>query len=429
MMHSAVKVSVEEPTRWATRFVAPQPKTRVLIVTPQPFFEDRGTPIAVSCVARALASAGREVDVLSFPLGRRVDIPGVHLERAGNPWNIRQVPIGFSMGKLLLDASLVTRFRNLLETRNYDVVHAVEEAAWFASVLCPPRGQPFIYDMASAIPEELRGKGILGLRPVRALLEATERRVLGRASQVVCSQGLKARIHSFGIDTPVSEWRFPVPDAVDDNHQTLALRLRLGLAADDRVVLYAGNFSRYQGVDLLVDAFAAAALRDPRLVLVCVGAEDERRAAQMLDRVPEPLRPRVRMVTRIQRGAIPRWLAMADCLVSPRSGGANLPLKVFEYLAAHRPIIATRLGSHESVLGDGRAFLCDAEPGSLAAAMLDVFTDPVRARRMADDATSYARRHYGWAEFSRFINDIYDRVLSGPAGRLGRVAPSGGYMV
>ena len=47
---------------------------RVLIVTPQPFYEDRGTPIAVRYVANALSETGVQVDLLAFPVGQDLQI-------------------------------------------------------------------------------------------------------------------------------------------------------------------------------------------------------------------------------------------------------------------------------------------------------------------------------------------------------------------
>jgi glycosyltransferase involved in cell wall biosynthesis len=383
----------------------------VLLVTPQPFFEDRGTPIAVACTARALAERGRRVDVLAFPLGRPLAMPGVQVLRAGNPCGIRKVPIGFSPQKLLLDASLLSSFRSLLSERRYDIVHAVEEAAWIAAVLCPPRRVPFIYDMASAIPAELESHPLLGLRPVQALLRATERRVVSLATQVICSEGLGRRVRAMGTGTPVTQWRFPAFEVVESADSVAGLRTQLRLGARDRVVLYAGNFSRYQGVDLLMDAFARVAGADSRLRLVCVGAEDEAQADAFHRRSPPELRDRVRIVPRVTRSEMPRWLAMADCLASPRSGGANLPLKVFEYLAAGKPIVATRNAAHDTVLGQGRAILCDDDPAALGEGIATVFADPPAARRMAQGAQAYAREKHGWQDFSRFVNEVYDSAL------------------
>ena len=63
---------------------------------------------------------------------------------------------------MILDTSLLQRFEQFLDERDYDVVHAVEEAAWMAAVVCPIKNVPFIYDMASAIPDQLTSHWLLG---------------------------------------------------------------------------------------------------------------------------------------------------------------------------------------------------------------------------------------------------------------------------
>jgi hypothetical protein len=72
---------------------------RVLIVTPQPFYEDRGTPIAVRYVAQALSELGAKVDLLAYPVGQDVKLRNVRVIRCANPLNLRNVPISFSAKK------------------------------------------------------------------------------------------------------------------------------------------------------------------------------------------------------------------------------------------------------------------------------------------------------------------------------------------
>src|SRR6185312_1537169 len=110
---------------------------RVLVVTPQPFYQDRGTPIALAHTCRALGELGYEVDLLAFPIGQEILIPATRVHRCANPFGIRGVPIGFSVGKTLLDLTLARSFWHLLRTRDYDAVHAVEEAAYLAALICP----------------------------------------------------------------------------------------------------------------------------------------------------------------------------------------------------------------------------------------------------------------------------------------------------
>ena len=55
---------------------------RILFISPQPFFVERGSPIRAMQCLRAMAGAGYEVDILCYPFGWAMDIPGVHVIRS-----------------------------------------------------------------------------------------------------------------------------------------------------------------------------------------------------------------------------------------------------------------------------------------------------------------------------------------------------------
>lgn len=57
----------------------------ILPVAPQPYYEPRGTPIAVHLLLDVLSELGYRVDVLTFPTGQAVSIPGVNIRRVWNP--------------------------------------------------------------------------------------------------------------------------------------------------------------------------------------------------------------------------------------------------------------------------------------------------------------------------------------------------------
>lgn len=383
---------------------------RVLIVTPQPFYEDRGTPIAVRYVANALTEMGVQVDLLAFPVGQDPEISNLIVSRCANPLRLRHVPIGFSWRKIVLDTSLWWSFARLLSTQRYDMVHAVEEAAYMAALLCPRFNQPFMYDMASSIPTELQRKPLLRSTIVQKILLAAERRVLNRASCVVCSAGLAGYVRAQAPDAHVSDWRFPsfstqvTPAAVE------ALREELVIDQEQRILLYSGNFAGYQGVEMLIEAFTLARENFPDLVLVCVGAT-ELEVAEWSRRPSRPIDDYVRIVPRQPREQISVYIELADFLMMPRLGGDNIPLKLYDYMASGKPIIATRQMADMPLLNDTRAFLCDPTVESLAAAMTRACSSPREAAALARESQRYARRHFGWNPFVEFVNDTYRRAI------------------
>jgi glycosyltransferase involved in cell wall biosynthesis len=121
---------------------------------------------------------------------------------------------------------------------------------------------------------------------------------------------------------------------------------------------------------------------------------------------------RLRLIDRQPRAAIPAYHAMADVLVSPRAHGGNLPLKVFDYLAAGRPIVATDIPTHRTVLNEERAVLVAPESQALAGGILSLLEQPERAERLARAASGYAREHLGWDAFVHSVGEIYEEVHS-----------------
>jgi len=166
----------------------------VLLVAPEPFYEDRGTPIAVRSVLEALSELRYQVDLLTYPVGQAVEIEGLRILRSANPFQIRHVPVGLSLRKILLDGTMVPALWRRLRRERYYCIHAVEEAAFPAVVLGRYYGVPVIYDMQSSLPEQMVKYRALRGRRVQALLRRCETWLLHRADAVVSSADLLQKV-------------------------------------------------------------------------------------------------------------------------------------------------------------------------------------------------------------------------------------------
>ena len=98
----------------------------ILMIAPEPFFEPRGTPFSEYHRIKALLALGHTVDLVTYPFGRDVDLPGLRVFRCLRPPLIRHVRIGPSWAKVALDAALAaTALRRAMST-HYDAVHSHE---------------------------------------------------------------------------------------------------------------------------------------------------------------------------------------------------------------------------------------------------------------------------------------------------------------
>jgi glycosyltransferase involved in cell wall biosynthesis len=390
--------------------VADSPTRRILVVAPQPFYEDRGTPIAVRQVLQALGELGHAVDLLTFPVGTDIEVPGLRILRSGNPFGFRSVPVGLSWRKLVLDVSLVASLQRLLASGSYWCVHAVEESAFPSAILARRYGIPLLYDMQSSLVEQLARLRPLGLPPARGLLNAAERWLLRRSTLVVTSAGLAPRVARLVPDVPVREWHFPSASPDAGPAAVACLRAGLGLASSVPVVLYSGTFEAYQGLAELIAAIPAVRRRVPNATFVFVGADRANGLVAHAGAQSLIASGALRIVERQPREEMAAYLALADVLVSPRAYGGNLPLKIFDYLAAGRPIVATDIPTHRTVLTDDRAVLVAPETGAIAQGILSLLENPGRARSLASAAQQYANTHLGWSRFVDSVETLYAEV-------------------
>jgi glycosyltransferase involved in cell wall biosynthesis len=368
---------------------------------------------------RALSQLAYDVDVLTFPVGQTVDIPRVRYVRAANPFGVRRVPIGFSLSKVLLDMTLFPELARLLARGGYCCVHAVEEAAFPAVALGHRFRVPVIYDMQSSLPEQLAKHMVFRTPPAQAFLNRAERWLLRHADSIVSSAGLAQRVRMVAPKARLREWRYAamLPPASQDEAETL--RQELGISPDRPVVLYSGTFETYQGLPELLAAIPHVQAEVPDVVFVLVGAEGA--AGTAVERGhPDLVRSgTLRVVRRQSREQIPRFLALADVAVSPRAYGDNLPLKIFDYLAAGKAIVATDIPAHRAELDASRALLVQPWAPELASGIVRLLKDRELAGSLADAGRAYAEKRFGWFEFVRSVGDLYGELNGGNSGNGG----------
>jgi len=381
---------------------------RVLFLAPQPFFEVRGTPLAVLHMTRALASLGHEVDLLTFPQGQDEPVEGVrHLRSPRLP--VGRVKAGPSLAKMALDVPFLVEAAWRLRTGGYDVVHAVEEAAHLIAPFARWFEVPLVMDVDSSIPDQLRYSGFATRGPLLWLAEGLERHALehSAAAVTVCAsltesvRGRAPRLPVFQVEDP------PLvdPRAAADPAEVDALRRELTLGPWP-VVLYSGNFEPYQGVELLLDALVLL----PHVQLLLMGGGPADVARMKGEARARGVGERSVFSGRRPPSDLPAFFALADVLASPRAKGENTPFKVFTYLASGRPLVATRIPTHTQLLDDTTAFLVEPTAAGLASGIRDVLDHPQDAAGRARAGRELIEREYSASRYREKIAEAYAAV-------------------
>lgn len=384
---------------------------RVLVVAPQPFYTDRGTPIATRYLIEALLAQRYGVDVLTYPVGEPLGISGVDVVRLPNPLGISRVPVGFSWRKCWLDAFLFSGIARALESRQYACVCAVEESAFVAALVAPRYGVPVLYDMQSSLAEQLEHMAPFRNRVGRTFLHACERWLLDHVDLVMTSAGLAERVRRSSPKAVVREWRYPGLGECATPAEIDRLRGELDLEGVGPVMLYGGNFAEYQGVVPLIDSMSTVLSTFPDAVLVLVGAGSDQEfedVCRLTARLPGGA---TRVLKRQARASMRLYFGLADVLVSPRQYGENLPLKVLDYMVAGRPIVATDIPAHRTVLDEDRAALVGLDAPSLACGIVALLRDDERRRRLGQNARAFAEEKFGWLRYVHSVGGAFNELV------------------
>ena len=388
---------------------------KILFLAPQPFFTNRGTPIAVRAALQALAGQGHTIDVISYHEGEDVRIEGVTHHRTVKPPGVKRVPIGPSWQKALCDLFML--FKAVLMTRrsSYDVVHAVEESAFIAWLIRLLYGVPYIFDMDSLMSQQIVEKSKL-LTPIAWVFGWMERRTIRRSQGVlaVCPAlvDVAMRHHPTGNVALLPDIPFSgsddsgLPDAI-----TQATGTRL---------MYVGNLEGYQGIDLMLDAFAKVADTHGDAVLLIVGGSAEHiehykaKAGALCDR------GRVVFVGPVPIDSLGAVLGFADILVSPRTQGNNTPMKIYSYLQSGKPVVATRLSTHTQVMNDDVSILVEPDAKAMAQGMSRLIGSADTRQKIGQAGRTYVEREFSEQRFRQRLQDFYDTLPSSDRPNPGR---------
>jgi glycosyltransferase involved in cell wall biosynthesis len=390
----------------------------ILMIAPEPFFEPRGTPFSEFHRIRALTDLGHTVDLVTYPFGHTVEMPGLRVFRCLRPPLVQGVKIGPSIAKMPLDALLaLTAFRRAVSGR-YDAVHSHEEGGVIGVTLAALLRVPHLYDMHSSLPQQLSNFAFTRSGLVRRVFEWIERLMIRRSRVViVICPTLEDTARNIDRDATIVliENAPGSVEAAAPGGQASAVRAAHGLAPSTPVVLYTGTFEAYQGLDLLFAAMAIVKARRPDARLLMAGGKPPQVARATGDAARAGIGDIAVFAGERPATEIPAYLEASDVLVSPRSRGTNTPLKIYQYLRSGKPIVATRLVTHTQVLDEDTAILTGTSPAEFAAGILDALDNPARAQTIGRQAQRLAETKYSYEAYLERTRKAYAAMASTPA--------------
>ncbi|MBL8326183.1 MAG: glycosyltransferase, exosortase A system-associated [Rubrivivax sp.] len=361
--------------------------------------------------------------------------PGPAREEVVEGLKLHRTPSVQGAGLLAQMRLTAGRIAEVVRAEKPDLIHAhspvlnVLPALWARLSADAALRLPVIYEMRAswedaAVDHGTTTEGSLRYRLSRAL----ESFALHRADRIttIC-EGLRGDISSRGIGSDkvtvipnavdVADFRFGVP-------ADPALRARLGLERCT-VLGFAGSFYGYEGLHLLVDAFAALLPARPALRLLLVGGGPQE-AALKAQVAARGLGDKVIFTGRVPHAEVQRYYELIDVLAYPRLPirltELVTPLKPLEAMAQGRIFVASNVGGHRELIRHGdTGFLCPpGDAGALAAAITDVLAREAEWPRIRQQARRFVEVERTWTHSVARYAEVYRQALVGR----GRAVPA-----
>lgn len=228
---------------------------------------------------------------------------------------------------------------------------------------------------------------------------------------VAISHGLESKFIELGFS---ANNILVAPDGVDIEQFDIGetkeeYRKKLDLPQNKKLILYTGHLFDWKGVDTLLSADKY--LEDGCLIVIVGGTDVDLRKYQ-LRLNNNQFKNRIKMLGHKSHKLIPLFLKAADILVLPNSGKEAVshsftsPLKLFEYMASKRPIVASDLLSIREILDENSAVLIKPDDSlALADGIKMVLGDNILSDKISQNAFEKVQR-YSWTNRARDILSV-----------------------
>jgi 1,2-diacylglycerol 3-alpha-glucosyltransferase len=382
------------------------------MVVASPFPANHGSPGSTREMAEAIAAKGHSVHVVTYHFGEGPTPKSLHIHRIPDFGFNKKVVVGPTWERPLLDLLMVFTLCRVTLREGIDVIHAHNyEGALVGCLAARITRRPLIYNAVNLMSDELPTYNFFKPKSLAVLLAKLLDFMVPRMADhiIAISDELVTLLHAQGI-RPDRIQMIPLGINTEQfmGQDPSIVRERLGFGASP-LVMYTGILDRLQRIDYLLRSMSIVIEKVPaaRLLLVATIAkeEDVQNCRNMIEELG--LENHVDLVQNIAFEEIPLFLASADVTVVCRPHCPGFPVKLLNYMAAGKPIVASE-GSAKCLQHLRNAIAVrDHDWQGLGLAIAALLQDRALAAQLGQNARDWVSAHLAWPNISRKIIGVY----------------------
>ena len=379
---------------------------RILYITLENLDLQKGSVIHVKEIVAGLRKLGHQVGLIACSRSRWKKVDHFynlhHLSLLQRFLGLKRQPYFISSIFLFLHLLKILPGYDIIYVREY---HTVTTALFPRFIF----GKKLVFEVNGLANEEQKLKRHSVLNRISVfLIQRAERAATRYSDRIICvtPQLASYLIRHFNCDSRKVEI---VSNGVNienfcpvhDKALLAGWRMKLGIAQEERVIVFVGNLALWQGVNILVESGIRLLSKEEKLRILIIG--DGILKADLMKRVlSSGFEKKFIFTGMINCADIPILVNLADICVAPFISKRNQetgvsPLKIFEYMACGKPIVSTRINGLEFIETEGVGRLIDPENVSaLEGALHDLLEAPEKRINMGTRGIQVVREKYSW---------------------------------
>jgi glycosyltransferase involved in cell wall biosynthesis len=374
-----------------------------------PAFGTKGCSVHVQEMLRAMLLCGAEVELLTSQIGGEppLDLAAISVQ------TLSPLPAGDESARECAALAANQEIAQRLALGNFDLVYE-RYSLWSHAGMEFARqaGLPGVLEVNAPLIEEQSAHRSLN---DRAAAESVAHRAFSAAT-LICAVSDEVAAYVSTFD-PVAAKIIVIPNAVNParfDTPSPAQPARQGVFT----IGFVGSLKPWHGMEALAEAFAVfhGECRASRLLVVGDGTVRVRMQEDFRSR---GLAESVVFTGAVSPAEVPSFLASMDVAVAPYPQLDHFyfsPLKVFEYMAAGLPVIASRIGQIEKLIEHGVTgwLVSPGDPMALTAAMKILAEKPSLRTRIGQEARTFVLKHHTWERSVRQVFDLAFATAKAP---------------
>jgi len=383
---------------------------RIAMVAACPFPYPRGTPIRILRLAEALSRRGHQVHIITYHHGKGEIDPDIILHRIPSVPTYQRFEPGPTYQKLLvLDPLLAIKLFKVLKENDIDVIHAHHYEGLLVSVPMRKWAKvPLVYDAHTLCESELPFYKLGLSSKTKKFVGRHIDQWLPRWSDHVISVTRHIRTKLIQ-DTCLAPAQITViPNGVESEMFEVKREDLMKIGNGAKTLIFTGNLSPYQGIDLLLKAFKEVIAQKPEVCLLIVTSS----SFEMYEGLSRELGIRKSIhILPSQADSLPKLLAGADIALNPRTECDGIPQKLLNYMAASKPIVSFEGAAPILEHGKTGWIVENRNIHVFAASVIHLLDDTELARELGENAKTYVTSNFNWDMTAKKTEEVYHGLL------------------